>query len=311
MRSVLVALLVTSAALLAGCSDDGGHEHETYTCPNGTELHIDELPGHDNATFNPLSHCRGGSSGNTTSQAPNVLPTLQLTVTDDGGNATLVGTLNGNLTFSAAGSADSDGSITGIAVSVTDSNTTRTASLYDATAKAFKSATFKFDRPGVVNVTVALVDDRAGFAVNQSKVYINHPQTLQGANIQAPGGSELGAVCDEGDGGPIVGANYFKPFNFALFPGATLVEATATATGATFPAGGTPSLTICAPDGADGYTAVSDTAEDAVTSNAPLPPPKGTESYRVGVTIGDLPNQNVSVSVVVHYEPQAATPAAE
>jgi hypothetical protein len=307
MRSaLLVAILVSTSAFLAGCSDDGGHEHEAYTCPDGTELDLEQFPDHDNATFNPLSKCpkKGGSSGtNTTGSAPNVLPTLVLTVTDDGGNATPVTMLNGNLTFSAEGSKDSDGTITGIAVSVTDSNTTRTATLFDPATKAFKSATFKFDRPGVVNVTVAMVDDRAGFTVNQSKVYVNHLQVVNGGVIQAPFGSQVPEMSDPCTGGEdLLDAAYFKVVSFAVYPGVTRIDATATVS--------TNEMTIC--DAMD--VPVSDEKVAGTVSTKPdavLAPPAGITSYKVGVYSG-APAQggaSTETTVLVHYEPQAAAPA--
>lgn len=318
MRSVLVALLVTSAAFLAGCSDDGGHD-DVYTCPDGRELNLDSFPEHHNSTFNPLTKCGGGSSSNTTSQAPNVLPVLKLTVKDDGGNTTNVGVLNGNLTFSAEGSTDSDGKITGIAVSVTDSNTTRTASLYDATAKAFKPATFKFDRPGVVNVTVAMVDDRAGFTTNQTKVYVNHPQVKDGGQVQVPGGASLpganhscrGAADDipnVGVGPGVFDSQYFKVVSFTVFPGATKIAAVATESDAR--------LTICSPlvDGAGGEPLSPEYAEAMVETNpgVALPAPPGTASYYVGVYAGGTAQgMSTEMTITVHYEPQTAAPAAE
>ncbi len=312
MRSaVFVAILVATSALLAGCSSKKDDDHEdAYTCPDGTVLDLEQFPDHHESTFNPLSHCpKKGSSSNSTSLAPNVLPMLKLKVTDDGGNATNVTMLDGNLTFDATGSMDMDGQITGIAVSVTDSNTTRTASLFDATTKAFKTAKFKFDRPGVVNVTIALVDDRAGFTVNQTKVYVNHPQAIASQNIQLGGGSQLvdstcGGMADDPSGtiqGNLYESPMYKEYPFALYEGATFVEATST--------GG--DITICSPhvEGAFDSTPVSERGAGATTSNAALPAPVGTQSYYVSATLGPGPGADVAVSVVVHYEPQAAAAA--
>lgn len=309
MRSVLVALVVLSA-LLAGCTGDGGKDDpNTYACPDGTEIDLDGIPGSENSTFNPLSKCPKSSGSSSSNSTPNVLPTLSLTVTDDAGNETVVGTLMGNLTFSAEGSTDADGSITGIAVSVTDSNTTRTASLFDPVAKAFKPATFKFDRPGVVNVTVAMVDDRAGFTVNQSKVYINHPQNLAPVNIQLGGGGvAVDSACGGNDDvGPVRGdlyeAQYYKEYSFALLEGATFVEATSNAG----------DITICSPhvEGAYDSTPLSETGSRATVTNpgVALPAPVGTQSYYVSATLPSGGGQDVGVTVVVHYEPQEAAAA--
>src|ERR1051326_6714623 len=153
MRSaVFVAILVASAALLAGCSgkkEDANTSH-LFLCKSSTStvtLDLTKYPGYQNSTFNAASHCPGAhsSSNTTTSQAPNVLPVLVLAIKDAGGNKTNVTMLDGNLTFDATGSHDPDGQVTGIAVTVQDSNQTRTASLFDPVKKTFKAASFRFD----------------------------------------------------------------------------------------------------------------------------------------------------------------------
>jgi hypothetical protein len=308
MRSaVLVAILVTSAALLAGCSGKKEDDDHAFTCPNGTTLDLEKFPDHHNATFNPVSHCphASTSASNSTSLAPNQLPILKLKVTD-GKNETPVTMLNGNLTFDASGSSDPDGQVTGIAVTVQDSNTTRTAALFDPAKKTFKPATFKFDRPGVVNVTVAMVDDRAGFTVNQTHVYVNHLQMKEGAVIHlpsnggaAPAGMDpcKGATGDAGSEGAIVDANYFKSIDFDLFAGATRVDVTADA-------GEAAHLTICNPakDTALGSGDGTATTDPGVA----LPPPTGIASYSVGVYSNDEPEMSTAMTVLVHYEPQTA-----
>lgn len=312
MRSaVFVAILVSTSALLAGCSDKKDDHEDSYTCPNGTVLDLEDFPEHHNSTFNPLSKCPktsgSGTGSGSASQAPNQLPVLKLNVTDMGGNVTNVTVLDGNLTFDATGSSDPDGQITGIAVSVTDSNTTRTASLFDAVTKTFKNATFNFDRPGIVNVTVAMVDDRAGFTVNQTKVYVNHPQVLPTQMIGLPGGGEF-AVCT-GSGEALLDEFYRKEFSFTVGAGATLATATATPASTL--------ITICTPD-ADPLTngcqceMASPTAPGETTTNIPLVTPVGVGSYKVWATLpAGVPNVTVAMTVLVHYEPQAAAPAAE
>ncbi len=310
MRSaVSVALLVATASLLAGCSGNGGGDDIHVTCPDGKELHSEDYA---NVTTTPdlLKKCSGtgGTRTNTTTQAPNQLPVLVLKTTDSGGNATNVTTLNGNVTFDATGSSDPDGTITGIAVTVQDSNTTRTASLYDAGKKQFKTATFKFDRSGPVNVTVAMVDDRAGFAVTQTKVFVNHPQDL-GSHTFAVGdpsksfdteGHCTGFAEENTPDQTASDALVYMEFSVAVGPGATFIEVTRNS--------GTAQMTICDPND----VAVSDSSdEDTVVSNKPLPPATGIKGYRVSVYSTAAGAQNeVALSAVVHYEPQAAAPAA-
>jgi major membrane immunogen (membrane-anchored lipoprotein) len=316
MRSaVSVAILVCTSFLLAGCADGDKDDDLHYVCSNGVEVHSDDHPDANVTTAEDLAQfCPGSSTGtrtNTTTQAPNVLPILVLNVTDDGGNATSVTMLDGNLTFSAEGSSDPDGTIAGIAVTVTDSNTTRTATLYDTGKGQFKSATFKFDRAGVVNVTVAMVDDRAGFTVNQTHVYVNELIQSQGASVALPrppdgfedcgGATETGVV--EGD---LYEAQFYKEFSFSLAAGATKIEASDPA--------GNILLTICSP--VDVAVSGGPANPTMTTADANLTAPVGTEAYYVAAYMAtDDPTpggQDAAPVIIIHYEPQTdAAPAAE
>jgi major membrane immunogen (membrane-anchored lipoprotein) len=297
MRSaVLVAILVTAASLFAGCSGKDEDDH-TFACANGTTLDLEKFPDHHNSTFNAASHCTA-SHTNSTSLPPNKLPVLTLKITD-GTNATNVTLLNGNLTFDATGSADPDGQVTGIAVTIQDSNTTRTAALFDPAKKTFKTATFKFDRPGVVNVTVAMVDDRAGFTVNQTKVYVNQlvqstPQTIQLPDPPA-GISDCGGGADQpGVNGDLYEAQFYKEYSFSVVAGVTYVEASDASTDA--------SLTICSP--AD--EPLSNTGNPVATlPDAVLAPPAGIESYYVGAT-SSAQQTTVGPAILIHYDPRPA-----
>ena len=311
MRSaVSVAILVCTSFLLAGCGDKGKEDFD-YVCPDGVQFHSDDYP-QANTTADLAKLCAkgGGSKTNTTSQAPNKLPVLVLNVTDDGGNATSVTMLDGNLTFSAAGSTDPDGTIAGIAVTVTDSNTTRTATLYDAGKKQFKTATFKFDRAGVVNVTVAMVDDRAGFTVNQTHVYVNEefvstPQNVAAnrpiANFNDCGGaSDLPGADNSGD---LMEAQFYKEFSFPVAPGATKIEAS--------DAGGVV-LTICTPENVS--VSGGPANPTMTTPDANLTAPVGTDSYYVSAykpTTSAPGGVDAAPVIIIHYEPQTDAAPAE
>jgi hypothetical protein len=307
MRSVPVAILLCAATLLAGCSGGGEDDELHYVCPGGMEIHQDDHPSanttKDLAKFCPKSSTTGSKS-NSTSQAPNVLPTLVLKVSDDGGNATVVTLLDGNLTFDATGSSDPDGSIAGIAVTVTDSNQTRTASLYDAGKKQFKSATFMFDRPGPVNVTVAMVDDRAGFTVNQTHVYVNEILMPAGSTMHGAGADQapIASECDSGLD-PLVSPNFYKEIPFNVVEGVTWIDATVTADAV---------ITICTPrpDPDTAGTPVSPQAAGAVqsTPGAVLPKAVGTQNYYLG-TYSQGPNSAVAGTITVHYEPDTRAAA--
>lgn len=316
MRVLLVAAIVLVAAL-AGCSGKSGDDEVHFQCLNGgPELHQEdfpEIPGNfteqqveDFLKAKCPKASGSGSKTNTTSAAPNVLPVLKLNITDFGGNVTNVTLKNGNLTFDATGSFDPDGTLSAIAISVKDSNQTRTLPLYNAATKTFTPATFKFDRPGPVNVSIAMVDDRAGFNTTLTKVYVNEVQLLNGGtkNVPSTGAPPtlndpcLGASGELDAQGPLVDNAYFQSVQFTVYPGASFVEAIP---------GEDSLVTICDPTG----VAISDPAKspDPVTSNAPLVAPTGTDSYKIGFYAGTA-GATVTATVIVHYEPQAAAPAA-
>lgn len=315
MRALLVAALVFVAAL-AGCSGKKGDDEIHYLCSDGVEIHADDYEGAfpDNFTesqvkdFLKTKCAKAGGSGsktNTTASAPNVLPVLKLKVTDGTGNATNVTVKGGNLTFDATGSFDPDGTLSAIAISVKDSNQTRTLPLYEAASKKFVPAFFKFDRPGIVNVSIAMVDDRAGFNTTSTKAYVNEVIGIDCCNLAVPASdapSQFADPCKGASGtvpngsGPLVDSNYFKGSQFAVTAGATYIVAT--------PATDT-LVTICDPTGA----AVSDAKSNAaVTSNQPIVTPSGTDSYTIGFYV-ETPNARAKAEVVVHYEPQPAAAA--
>ncbi|MEK6976180.1 MAG: hypothetical protein AABY18_07545 [Candidatus Thermoplasmatota archaeon] len=313
MRALLVAAVVFVAAL-AGCSaKKESHDHLTYTCPNGQVISEEDYEGVlDNITVDFLkTKCpkgTGGSPGSsttTTSQAPNKLPVLKIKVTDFAGNATNVTMLDGNLTFDATGSSDPDGAISAIAISVQDSNTTRTLPLYNSAKKTFTKAVFSFDRAGPVNVSVAMVDDRAGFNGSVFKVYVNHAQALGGGTLRGPvADTDLTDPCQGASGvlgaqGPLVHQQYFMAASIVVVPGATFIEAIP----------GTDTLvTICSPE----HVAISDEkSKVAITSDntEPLPmPDSGIKNYHLGFYSNGA-NVDTKAQVIVHYEPRVAAAA--
>lgn len=323
MRALLVATLVIVAAM-AGCTGKKGDADDElhYECDDGTEIHADDYEGVLNETASDedvldflKTKCKAtgtgtGSKSGSTSLAPNKLPILVMKVMDFGGNETKVTMLDGNLTFDATGSSDPDGQVSAIAISVTDSNTTRTKALYDGAKKAFTPATFTFDRPGIVNVTVAMVDDRAGFNNSVFQVYVNHEQVLDGATISGvPGGipdnDSFTHPCTGAQGaleasGSIVDAQYFDDPSFTVVAGASFIEAIP---------GEDTLVTICSPD----RSVISDDTKsaDPITSNnaEQLPAPPSTENYFLGLYAAG-PNTESSATVIVHYEPREAAPAA-
>lgn len=316
MRVLLVAAIVLIAAL-AGCSGKkGGHDELHYTCPDGTVIHGDDYEGVlENITTDFLkTKCPKaggvGSKTNTTNSAPNVLPVLKLNITDAGGNATNVTLKDGNLTFDATGSFDPDGVLSAIAISVKDSNQTRTKPLYDLASKKFSPATFKFDRVGPVNVSIAMVDDRAGFNTTTLQVFVNEMQHLGGDDIVGGGGSG-GPAADackgaSGVSGPLGGtifdSYYFKAPGFNVVAGAQFIEAIP---------GSNNLVTICDPAGNAISSPVRSDAPVTSTNTEPLAPPPATDSYYIGIYAKPSPGQvETSVDVIIHYEPRPAAAAA-
>lgn len=290
MRSaVWWALLLGLAMTVSGCfgGDDEGDDCEPHEDEEGDE-HAHDCPG--SSTTGPTT-----PPTSTTPPAPNVLPILTLTVTDDNGTETNHTNVGGNLTFDATGSTDPDGTVDAGAIVVQDSNQTRAAPLL--VEGDFQPATFGFDRPGIVNVTVNLIDDRGGFTVTQSHVYVNHPQDPAPFGMKLPGPPVASATACEGPAGnDIVDANYYKEFGFDVLTGASYVEATVAA--------GSASIAICGPD----RVALSDAGTGTVVSNNEEPLERSasaTTPYFVAALSGAA-NQDVSVSILVHYEPRAA-----
>ena len=312
MRALIVAALVLVAAL-AGCSgkkDDELH----YECADGTEIHEDDYEGVlGNLTEQQVldflkTKCpkTGGNGGTGTGSksssatlAPNKDPVLALKVTS-GTNATNVTTKGGNLTFDATGSTDADGTISAIAITVQDSNRTRVAQLYDAVGKKFKPATFTFDRPGVINVTVTMLDDRAGYDTILTKAFVNEVQVLGAAEINLPLSEDAPAThpckgANQGAQSNLVDTYYFRAVGFNVVKDAQYIEAIP---------GADNIITICDPAG-NAISAAKQEARVLSDPAGPLPTPTGIENYKIGVYAG-APNTDVSVTVIVHYEPKPA-----
>lgn len=288
---ILLALLMVAGALFAGCSDDDdGDDGDATTTPPRTDT-----PNPSNMTTAP--------------PRPNEKPVLALKVTADG-NDTNVTTVGGNVTFDGSASTDPDGRLTDLAVIVTDSNQTR----FDQLLRngQFQPVTFRFDRPGVVIVVLNGIDDRGGTATLVSKVFVNHPQALGSHQFNGGLAGGVDAGCDGPVSGGGAGSNpvdptYYRQFTFDVRAGATFVEAdVATENPADAAQGQVVSMVLCAPDG----TPISDIG----TSGTPIMSTAGTAfteslDYYLAV-LSRAPQTTAMPSVTVHYEPQAAAPAA-
>lgn len=241
------------------------------------------------------------TSGNTTTLPPNLPPVVVVKTLVAGaeGNVSLVGQ---NVTVDATGTTD-DGKLAVIAVAAEDANRTYAPQLLYVN-DAFQTATFAFDLPGRVNITVAAVDDRNADTTVAVPLFVNEATT--GANLVAmrllvPTQAGEPTACDGPTGQPAVDEGMSFVTTFRVAPGATFVTA-AVATGEA-------TIALCDPTGAPISAAGTSVTS---TPGTVFAPPAGTDGYFVQV-YSAAPNQDpgaVSVAIVVHYEPAPpASPA--
>ncbi|HUR26241.1 MAG TPA: hypothetical protein VM327_09545 [Candidatus Thermoplasmatota archaeon] len=285
----LVALLMVGALVLSGCSS----KSDSTTSASGSK------------TGTGTKGTNGTVVTNTTTQAPNVPPLVVVHSTNATGVPTNVTFVNGALTFSAAGSSDPDGDgLSAVAIVAQDSNRTYPPGVLFAAGK-FTSVTYKFDRPGVVNVTVSGIDVRGDLTTVKVQVFVDEKITVtsQSINVLSTGGIPSaatdcvgpGSSSPAGSGGSVLDATSFdhQPFNVAK--GAQYIVATHVS--------GDGKFAICGPDG----KAASKEGDKSTPAEAdgPLATPKGLESYQMGF-VANGPGEKVVVTVIVHYEPKAA-----
>lgn len=273
----LFSMLVACALALSGCADD-----KDDPCDDGR---VDADCPENTATGTGTT-----TTTNTTTGPPNVPPTLSVTVTDDGGNETTTVMAGGNLTFSATGSADTDGVIENIAVTVTDKNRTKGETKQLFNDGRFLDATFGFPDPGRSTAFVAMVDDDSGFATEEVAVYVNHEQDLGSFLMRLTDPVGSATACAGSAANDIADAQYYKEFTFETHRNASFVEATV--------ATGSAKIAICSPDGEP----VSAEATDTVVSDAGTVFTASLDGYYVAA-VSQAPNQEVGITVVVHYEP--------
>lgn len=295
-------LLAVSLTGLSGClgfGDDDGPADEQ--CPaddhhdgNATADHTHDCPGED------TEDALGNQTDGNVTDVPNELPVANLTMTSGDGamvNNTTFVFVGSNITFSAEGSADPDGGIDLIGLTVRDRNSTRTAQLYQD--GAFVDATFTFEHEGAVNVTLRVLDDHGEATVLETATFVNRVQATS-VDISGGGGASApGADADDCEsptsapGGTAPGDITGKPAGFQVAAGAQWIEATLT--------GGSGEIAICSPEG----TALSGSDSSYVVTDegVELPP---SISYYVMVLSGSMPDQTYTLDIVVHHEPRPA-----
>ncbi|MFO1534327.1 MAG: hypothetical protein ABR586_01545 [Thermoplasmatota archaeon] len=280
----LVALLLVGALALSGCSSKSDSSSSTSSSKSGT---------------------RTGTGGtgvqtNTTTQAPNVPPIVKLASTDTNGTATNVTMVGGSLTFSAVGSSDPDGDgLSAVAIVAQDANRTFPPGVLFAAGK-YTSVTYKFDRPGVVNVTVSGIDVRGDLTTLKSQVYVDETFSVLSKTLEAPAPTSSATDCKGPTGNAITDAFVYDLKPFSVQKGVQSIVATH--------ASGKGTFAICGPDG----TAVSGEGSDdtPAETTAALAAPTGLQTYNVGFMVdASAPHSAVGVTVVVHYEPKPAAAA--
>jgi hypothetical protein len=285
MRATLLVSLLILAAALAGCSGGGDKDKDdtkTQTTTSGT-----------------------GTKTNTTSAPPpppNVSPVLAYKIMDDAGNPINFTSAGTNITISAEGSLDPDGNITGLAVSVADRNSTkfpRIAVLYDPATKAFTDAKFMMDFAGPVNITLAIVDDRAGFNSTVVPFAVNQVTTAA-SSFQARATGN--AACSPSPDVPeshIVEQYYWDDPSFQVDNQTTYVTAKTDVTDV--------SIIICDPS----KTAISPAGagQTGVSSNAGVVFQNSINYYVAVLNVGTATPaapKVVNVEITVHYDAPAA-----
>ncbi|HEX2066005.1 MAG TPA: hypothetical protein VHI93_04250 [Candidatus Thermoplasmatota archaeon] len=290
MRALpLFAVLLVGALTLSGCSSkDDGPSSTSGTSSTGTHGTLTGTHTHTN----------------TSAPAPNLPPVVVLRVTNANGTATNVTLAGGNLTFDASASSDPDDGLSQMAIVAQDANQTYAPRVLYANGR-FTSATYTFDRPGVVNVTVSAIDVRGNLTTLKRQVYVNEQVTLTSQSIAIPsaGGVPSAPTDCAGPGSSHVGgegsaldAASFDHQPFTVTKGVQSITATWVA--------GDGQFAICLRKADGTATAVSGVGNKdtpAQTTGA-VQAPQGLDTYEIGFT-ANAPRETVTVAVVVHYEP--------
>jgi len=243
--NTLLLMLILAIVPLSGCLGFGGDDDKEDT-------HADDCDGltgaehdacHDEAgNMTATSTGTGSQSNTTTSETPNVRPTAVLTLTDDAGN--VLGNTSyilpgQNITFSAEGSEDPDGTIDLIGLTVKDNNGTRNAQLL--VDGAFVPAKFQFNHVGTIQVSISVLDNRGERTELATTAYVDSQATGSGSAVLF---DPLSSGCSAGpdSGTPLIDEMFFAKETFQVSAGATWISVVST---------GTSSVAICAPDGTE------------------------------------------------------------
>ncbi len=247
----------------------------------------------DNGTMDDLAATTGAVSecpGTNVNSAPNVAPVANLTMTStagvvqDGTNYILAGE---NVTFSAAASTD-DSSIQLAALTVRDSNGTRTVQLY---SDGFVDAVLSFAHEGAVNVTLRVLDDDGAVDVLDVMLYVNSLKSVSvPVDLALPTGHSADA-CDYPElGENLLWQRFMDHAKFSVQSNARWLSAEMTA--------GSGQFALCSPEQVALSEASSTTAESARGGD----PLVSSPLYSVfALATGGV--STMTFDVMVHYEP--------
>lgn len=222
-------------------------------------------------------------------QTANLPPVAALVMTADDGavqNGTTYIVAGQNVTFSAAGSSD-DGSVQLAALTVRDSNGTRTVQLYDG---GFQDATLAFPHEGPANVTLRVLDDDGEVDLVETMLYVNRVHSLSIAvDAFMPAGGDAGA-CDFPSDPPLLWQRAMSHARFVVNSGAQWLSAEMT--------GGSGEFALCDPD-SEPLTEASSTTAETERGAGPM---RSSPQYSLfGVATGS--GGPLTFDVMVHYEP--------
>lgn len=288
---ILLAVTLLGLTGLSGClgfgeetsDDDHGDHCEGLEGDAHDECHDDPDPTHND--------------GNDTNSTPNAPPVAMLTMTDPDGNVLTNGSAiraGQNVTFSANGSADPDGDLELVALTVLDKNGSRTVSLLQG--GQLVDATMLFETNGFMVATLRVLDNDGDAAAASDYAWVNIVQVKEGSlDVIAP---SAGVGDCEGPGGgeplgsPIIDQPYSASEGFGAFNGTRWISAKAT---------GDVVITICDPEG--NKISEGGAAEEVST-------PEGDYPARVDYSVfvkATGPGAEYTIEIISHWEPKPAS----
>ncbi len=232
---------------------------------------------------------------------PNVLPDAVLTMTDADGRALDASTfvlVGSNITFSAAGSSDPDGSIAAVGLSIADGSGERTAQLY--ANGTFVDVTLPFDTAGPVNVTISVLDNAGEGVIRKAMTAVNEVFSAT-LSFEGPAPSGSADACEApgaSSGVPgLVTNNYALKSMVSVGKGAHWISATI--------ADGSGEIAICAPG--DPGTALSDAGTDVDTADEENATLEVGAQYYIMVLSKSNSGGDVTIETMVHFETKPAS----